>query len=437
MASIVTPLAKEIDKEQANTALLFKTMELRSKLNKVHKVLGDQGMKDVASALADPRAVRLEDIARMADELEKLGPDPDELPPNVLRGSSAARELVAFMLAKEVTSDPIYPHILAAFVDVNLVKERYSAPFQEQADTWIRTPSIVVSRATGILAGGTGGHNLSSKVSEFRPGDVPTGKVKVVRKDGKLFVEFNEADRAKIPDIVRRTGKEADNPELETLLETDLQSIEPRAPRERAESLYPSEPTRVVELATETGGSGGGRGYQHVGTATDPGGWEPIGGPGAGRPSFQVRRVNDTFQVTTADGETFQARSRRSLIDYLTTREMDLLPGEKFRLEFIDVDTPEVLNFIKSCRLRAAYRERVGAKAAAREPVAVAEEVADGERVAGSEHVASDGRSGEGGNDGGAGRAPPVARSLLPGRENPSSRPTTTARGGTRPNTRR
>ena len=110
--------------------------------------------------------------------------------------------------------------LLAGFADVAAIKQDYSAAFQGQDHGWIRTPSIVVSQATGELSGGVGGHNIDAKISEFRAGNVKVGKVRLVRdKERKLVVKYNEADRAKIPEIVRRVGKEADNPRLQSLVE--------------------------------------------------------------------------------------------------------------------------------------------------------------------------------------------------------------------------
>jgi hypothetical protein len=365
------------DSEVDQLGVVLSLLRLKGQLDQVFEIWGDKGIEAVAEAVANPRAITAEEGKQLLDAVRKLAPRPEDIKPEVLRDSEQARSFFALIMSSRLRADWGAQIALAAFADIPAVRDRYAAALQSDPAGWIRTPSIVISRGTGELAEATGGHNLSATISEFRPGDVRPGEVKVVRRDGKLLVEFNEADRAKIPGIVRRIGKEADNSQLKTLVETDLRRLEPRPVRDRAKALYPTEPAKYVELAPGPGG-GGGRGYTHDGTTAEPGGWEPGGAPGPRGPDFRIQRRSTGFEVTTSDGERFRARSLRSLIDFLTTREVNLPPGEKFKMEFVDLQPQNVLNILKSCQLRAARKQQVGAKAAAREPVAALEEVAEG-----------------------------------------------------------
>ena len=329
--------------------------ELKELIAKIHESWGDDGLRALAARLADPREVAsdIEKIKAVQARLEaggKIGFSPANTPED--------RAYLQFAFSRWFSESGMQ-RLLAGFADIEAVKRDYSAAFPDAGQGWIRTPSIVVSQATGELSGMVGGHNLDAKVSEFRAGKVEPGKVNLVRdKAGKLVVEYNEVDRAKIPEIVRRVGKEADNPRLQSLVEGELKTVAARTIREPNVALYP-------EPRLETGGAGGGRGYSRTPAAAEPSGWEPGGSMGSKGPNFLIRRRDGKFEVTTSDGEVFLAHSRpsRRLHDHA---QVDLGAGEKFHMEFIDFSPDEVANTLKSCQTRAARLEQVGRRPAAR-----------------------------------------------------------------------
>ena len=345
---------------------------LKNLIGEIHKAWGDVGLYDLAARLADPR-VAFADIKKVGTVQERLqaGGKISFSPTN----TPAERAYLLFETSRWL-SEGEQRQLLAAFADIEAIKRDYSAALQgqEQGRRWIRTPSIVVSQATGVLSDSVGGHNLDAKVSEFRAGKVGPGKVNLVRKDGKLVVEYNDADRAKIPNIVRQVGKEADNPRLQSLVEGELKAAKASPIREPESALYP-EP-RVA--AGGAGGADGGRGYSRTAADAEPSGWAPVGTTGPRGLAFRVRRLDVGFEVTTADGEVVHARSHRSLVDFMTTRELDLGVGEKFRMEFVDFSPDEVVNTLKSCQVRAARMEKVGRDATAGKRVEIGDEVAGG-----------------------------------------------------------
>jgi hypothetical protein len=351
----------------AKSGISNQIRQLKGMIGEVHEAWGDTGLHELAARLADPRATLANDIERIKAVQTRLaaGGKIEISPTNTPEERTYLLLAISQGFARRGAQ-----RILAGFADVKAVKESYSASFQGQDQGWIRTPSIVVSQPTGDLSNLVGGHNLDAKVSEFRAGKVEPGKVNLVRnKDGKLFVEYNEADRAKIPEIVRRVGKEADNPKLQSLIEGHLKAAEARPIREPDVALYP-------EPRVATGGTG--RGYSRTAAAVESSGWEPSGATGPKRSTFHVRRLDRGFEMTTSDGEVFLAQSHRSLVDFMTTRKVDMGAGEKFHMEFVGLSREEVANTIRSCETRVARMEQLRRSAHARERVTAGDEVAEG-----------------------------------------------------------
>jgi hypothetical protein len=325
--------------------------DIRAALKEVDDIWGGDGIQSVAAALANPRALSPGDLAALEKKLGDLVPQSGKPDPAVLKGSADARTLLTFMVAEELTGNPAARRLLAEFAAPAAVREAYAKAVQSAPGGWIRTPSIVVSRATGESAGAVGGHNLGSKVTEFRPkAGLPAGKVEIEKADGRVVIRHSPADASKVDRLVRRAGKEADNPELKKLLETELGRLPAREPRAPTAALYPS------------GGGSGGRGYDRGGGPTMPAGWEGVPGTGTNRgPAIQLsKKADGTVTVETPDGEVLQARSQESLIDLLTTRELAGANGGKFQFEFAGFQGHEVKNVLKTCELHAAGGGRKG-----------------------------------------------------------------------------
>jgi len=88
--------------------------------------------------------------------------------------------------------------VLQAFADTREVRDRYASAFDNPTDSWIRTPSIVVSWSRGVLATWVGGHNVDARLSRFRLAKseetVEKGKPIPVLENGELVLVFHRDD---------------------------------------------------------------------------------------------------------------------------------------------------------------------------------------------------------------------------------------------------
>ena len=99
-------------------------------------------------------------------------------------------------------------------------------------DTWIRTPTIVVSHAIGQLRYSIGGHNLDARITELRADpELAAGEVRIGEESGTKVVYYSPADQDRAPELVRSAGRFADKPpeELKTMLSSQLKEIQPSA----------------------------------------------------------------------------------------------------------------------------------------------------------------------------------------------------------------
>jgi hypothetical protein len=335
--------------------VLTRVVAVRSMLEKIEKAFGAAGLTAFADAMANPRRFAPDELKDLETKARPvlLKKDPD-----VLRDSEAARNLVSVLAARDVLSDPRNRFVLARFVRLATVRDEYAKAMQGTPAGWIRTPSVVVSRGTGELAEYIGGHNLDARVTEFKfSDDIMRGKVDVVRSKDKVIITFNPADAAKAPGLVRRAGREADNPNLKDLLERDLlEATTPKvAPRD--ETVYPGGMPKA-----EAGGGGNGRGYDRGpppgGPPRDgpPAGWDPLGIPGERRtgPAVRVQKIGDYFLIETANGERYRAASPVSLSEFLVRKRFTLPEGQRLEIDFVNLTPNEVRNVLKTAELRAA-----------------------------------------------------------------------------------
>jgi hypothetical protein len=101
--------------------------------------------------------------------------------------------------------------ILHTLLEVNIenIKENYVEAFDVDSNTWIKTPSIVLSKDVGSNTI-VGGHNLDSTLTQLRASpDVPTGKIRLVRGSGtEPVILYNPNDLSRIHPLVRRLATE-------------------------------------------------------------------------------------------------------------------------------------------------------------------------------------------------------------------------------------
>lgn len=120
------------------------------------------------------------------------------------------------------------------------IKDRYERQTQRVTESWIRTPNVVVSRASG-LRGGIGGHNLYAEASSFRlDPEIERGGVHVLDEGGRRVVVLNPEDADKATALVRSAARDGENvspEELRSRLEVQMKAMQDAPVRERTEAL--------------------------------------------------------------------------------------------------------------------------------------------------------------------------------------------------------
>jgi hypothetical protein len=136
--------------------------------------------------------------------------------------------------------------------EINRMKEIYLASLPKRESNWIHTPSIVVSSSNKLKA--IGGHNLAAKITTFRTGNVPAGKVLISRIGGKQVITTNAGDIGKVSSLVRKAGARGGNADLNALkfnLERELISKPVTIPKPQSSALkFPAAP-RAIKRSSE------------------------------------------------------------------------------------------------------------------------------------------------------------------------------------------
>lgn len=154
-----------------------------------------------------------------------------------------------------------------------IAQAAYREASERKDNTWIKTPTIVISRAQGQLVGGVGGHNLSSAVTELRADtQLSAGSVRVAAaEDGTKVVYYNPADSDRVPEIVRSAGRygEKEPAELENVLNGEMKTAQ-AVNRSVTEMLGYTDTFKPAEM----------RGLQsaHLGSGGESTGWRPTDG---------------------------------------------------------------------------------------------------------------------------------------------------------------
>ncbi|MFN6470531.1 MAG: hypothetical protein RMY36_012770 [Nostoc sp. SerVER01] len=117
--------------------------------------------------------------------------------------------------------DPDTNILLKVFFDAELTKNGYVQALSEDPNTWIKTPSIVLSQdVTNIYYGG---HNLDSTLTRLQSSpNVPIGRVRIVKDGTASVILYNPNDVGKVHSLSRLLATEAENPNLINNLENVL-----------------------------------------------------------------------------------------------------------------------------------------------------------------------------------------------------------------------
>ena len=103
-------------------------------------------------------------------------------------------------------TDPEINWFINYFFEIDKVKDRYVESLSQDSNTWIKTPSIVLSKnIVNDSIVGVGGHNLDSKLTRLRASSkVPAGKIGLVREGSDIVILYNPKDIGRIHSLSRK-----------------------------------------------------------------------------------------------------------------------------------------------------------------------------------------------------------------------------------------
>ena len=181
--------------------------QLQEGLQAFRDEFGEKGDDDLARAVLEPRAVQKRVLSGQGTDYDKLL-------------AQIAYALGESTLLKQLLAEQ-RQQVMALYYFL-------SAPDEQ---TWVHTPTLVVSWPTGPRAANvTGGHNLSARISRFSASaDVPPGEIRIVESGSERTVLYSQADGARIHGTVRTLARspEKSASEVQALLRTRLLETPP------------------------------------------------------------------------------------------------------------------------------------------------------------------------------------------------------------------
>lgn len=173
-------------------------LRLKSEVKVELQNYGAQLWDDIALRIANPRVDEpwreaLSNGSRTYESLSK----------------AEVRRLVAQRIANDFSQTQMAQHFGAEIGGSSRLAlySSYAGEAAVRPSVWIHTPSVVLSRAHGLLARTTGGHNLDAKVVRFRVSQtVPKGDVRVLGEGADRIVLVSPLDADKIPELLRTTA---------------------------------------------------------------------------------------------------------------------------------------------------------------------------------------------------------------------------------------
>jgi hypothetical protein len=328
---LLPPLEKLEPLSASEQQHVFKHGEIYTE---VKNQFGNQGLLSLAQLIADSKSQKRE--ARFQAELfERLllfeGNEAQFQQAYNALPLAEKRRLTIFKAYLDTATQPVCRMLSRRLVgvDLNSIKNRYIDESKRSADVWIRTPSVVVSQGLGEMAALVGGHNLSAATTRFKANpQVAVGKIRVRQEGRRVVYEFNPADYAKLPRLVRQAATMTEgrqiSPELLDSVQTRLEAnlIPPPPPprtRNAALAMLPEPLPRPGQPPAGRGLNGGGEN-----------GWRPEPFPVAvpeearaaadyGDVAVLINKVlkpeGFEYTITTADGKVIKAYSTPAAID--------------------------------------------------------------------------------------------------------------------------
>jgi hypothetical protein len=353
---------------------------LQNRLRDYAATSGDTNYAHLARILTDPRRTPAVTFQPARGNLA-LGYSRSGFSEYLSQLRARERESTAHELAASLRSGIGAEVMQAIAVDTDRAKDDYAAAARRETNSWIKTPSYVVSTSFDAKRV-RGGHNLDSKLSYYRTSpDVPRGKVRIVEDalTGRKTVLVNDADAPAIPALLRANAVAKDPaPVLKQQLDRILESAKPSSlPREQ--TLRLAEPLLGTAPPSR-------RGFTSLHLSDARGarsGWEfspnavqadyrstpvvasrarPAPAAGLGSRAIAVDRNPDfTYTITLPDTDApIVARSYDAAIDAVTDRIKDTkTPAGRWRIHFSGFDEPEATKFLRTTEVQFRAAERV------------------------------------------------------------------------------
>lgn len=279
----------------------------------------------------------------------------ENLPRNDELDSLNLKELWGLRIYLEINK-PIIRLLLSGLFDINQVKNLYVQEFNKEENSWIKTPSIVLSKNI-VNAELVGGHNLSSQIGRLQSNsEIPKGKINIIKNDSESIIEYNPEDVDKIHSLNRILTTEANNPNLINILENELKSSRKKKRKiERALYISSARKERGLNKSLEPA------------RATKPLGWHLLDSPLSSQEKRKIKQAeelnsNSIFIEKSLNGYTIfnsnsdqliEAHTLPSFIEAFNRTTSEISSDENFVQIYLDNFTPQEAHaLIETAELR-------------------------------------------------------------------------------------
>ena len=161
-------------------------------INTVNADEGDFGLRILSKFIANPR----QDISSMSEEMQDY-----------------------YLLAYEIISRGNFIKAYPELFDIDRadIKSKHILSHRGYFNTWIKTPSTVISWSKQDSATSIGGHNLDARISPFKINKtLKSGQFRVIKEGNRRIFEIAESDIRKITPEFLRTAEETNTFGLKT-----------------------------------------------------------------------------------------------------------------------------------------------------------------------------------------------------------------------------
>jgi hypothetical protein len=241
----------------------------------------------------------------------------------------------------QLMTEPEIKWFITKLFQIEKIKDQYVESFSEDPKTWIKTPSIVLSK-NKVSENHVGGHNLNSTLTRLRASSsVPIGKVKFIIDETTPIILYNPKDVGKIHSLSRKLTTElttaTDARGLADGLEKTLRET-PEIPRSLPKALdIPSEQSNLTKP-----GDRGLTGIHEPPTSSPPLGWHLRDNPltpdeaqrlvtadTVGTRSIIIERSPNGYAILrSGNNQAVEAHTIDGFYDYVLPKFMNSMPED-------------------------------------------------------------------------------------------------------------